>query len=213
MDSFSAERTMARESGRTESDAQSDAVRGLTLGGRSSAWGDGLFESVLEAAEIGILVLEPTARVTYMNPAAKRMLGCDHGLPQPLLRKLEPMFARLDTAAGQAIERWNYGDVVFRARLSALDGVDGMMVLELTVTNVGTTRDFSAALSRTLKLRFTDARLLTMLWRGMRNDEIAEVLQIPVGTVKSRLYRLYQILGVRNRAGAVLCAANVLGAA
>ncbi len=211
MDSFAAEQTVARDASRTESDAPT--MRDLALGGRSSRWGDGLFESVLEQAEIGILVLDPSFRVAYMNPAAKRMLGCDHGLPQPLLGKLEPMSGRLDTTAGQAIERWSYGDVVFRARLSALDSAADMTVLELTVTNVGTTRDFSAALSRTLKLRFTDARLLTMLWRGMRNDEIAEVLQIPVGTVKSRLYRLYQVLGVRNRAGAVLCAANVLGTA
>jgi len=211
MDTFATERTMTAETGRGETEAP--VMRGLSIGSLDSAWGEGLFESVLEAAEIGILVLDAGARVRYMNPAARRILGSDHGLPQPLVRKLEPMLERVESASGQAIERWNYGDVVFRARLSLLDGALGTMALELTVTNVGTTRDFSAALSRTLKLRFTDARLLTMLWRGMRNDEIADVLQIPVGTVKSRLYRLYQILGVRNRAGAVLSAANVLGAA
>jgi ATP/maltotriose-dependent transcriptional regulator MalT len=59
----------------------------------------------------------------------------------------------------------------------------------------------------------SDAKLLALLWRGMSNDEIAQTLGVRVGTIKSRLFRLYQRLGVKRRPAAVLRAAEVLASA
>ena len=65
-------------------------------------------------------------------------------------------------------------------------------------------------LAMSLNLSMQDARLLAFLWRGMSNEEVASTLNVRVGTVKSRLFRLYQKLGVKKRATAVLRAAEVL---
>jgi ATP/maltotriose-dependent transcriptional regulator MalT len=46
----------------------------------------------------------------------------------------------------------------------------------------------------------------------MSNEEIANQLGVRIGTVKSRLFRLYQKLGVRRRPAAVLRAAEVIAA-
>ena len=71
-------------------------------------------------------------------------------------------------------------------------------------------RQIAEQLSRSLRLSISDAKLLGLLWRGMSNDEIAQALNVRVGTVKSRLFRLYQKLGVKRRPAAVLRAAEVL---
>jgi len=47
----------------------------------------------------------------------------------------------------------------------------------------------------------------------MSNEEIAKSIGIHLGTVKSRLHRLYHRLGVRSRASAVVRAAEILNGA
>jgi ATP/maltotriose-dependent transcriptional regulator MalT len=59
-------------------------------------------------------------------------------------------------------------------------------------------------------LNLTEARMLAYVWRGMTNDDIGQELRLKLGTVKSRLSRLYRRLGVRHRSAAVLRAAEVL---
>ena len=49
-----------------------------------------------------------------------------------------------------------------------------------------------------------------MLWQGLSNEEIAGQLSVRTGTIKSRLFRLYQRLGVKKRPAAVLRAQEVL---
>ena len=71
--------------------------------------------------------------------------------------------------------------------------------------------DVIEALARWLGLSRDESVLLTMLWRGYGNEEMAHRLGVAIGTVKSRIYRLYQHLGVSNQIGAALVAADVLG--
>lgn len=85
------------------------------------------------------------------------------------------------------------------------------MLIELHVSGATTGgREVAEQLSRSLGLTITDARLLAMLWQGLSNDEIATQLAVRTGTIKSRLFRLYQRLGVKKRPAAVLRAAEVL---
>ena len=168
------------------------------------------FRSVLDATEHGIVVLDQAGATRYMNPTARRLLAADEELPREALILARPMMAQVRSTGLQAIDRWNYNELILRARLRPLAADRSLNVLELSVAHVGSATDLSHAIAQRLGLRITDARLLTMLWRGLSNSEIAANLQIPVGTVKSRLNRLYQVLGVKTRSTAVLCAAEVL---
>ncbi len=110
----------------------------------------------------------------------------------------------------QAVERWAYGELVLRIRARPLDRFSGMTVLEITVAKAASGREIAEQLSHSLQLTISDAKLLALVWQGMSNDEIAQTLNVRVGTVKSRLFRLYQKLGVKRRPAAVLRAAEVL---
>ncbi len=168
------------------------------------------FRSVLDATEHGIVVLDQSGSTRYMNATAKRLLAADDDIPRDALILARPMMAQVRSTGLQSIERWNYNDLILRTRLRPLAADPSLVVLELSVAHVGNAADLSHSIAQRLGLRITDARLLTMLWRGLSNSEISTNLQIPVGTVKSRLNRLYQVLGVKTRSSAVLCAAEVL---
>ena len=169
-----------------------------------------LLFSVLENTEVGVLVVDATARVVYGNCSARALLPCLTGvLPPELVADLRRLLDQL-ARAPQAVERWQTGDSVLRVRARPLDRFSGLTVLELTVACAGGGRQVADQLARSLGLSGSDARLLSLLWRGMSNEEIASLLAVRVGTVKSRLFRLYQKLGVKRRPAAVLRAAEAL---
>jgi DNA-binding NarL/FixJ family response regulator len=175
--------------------------------GTSSA--DLLF-SVLESAEAGVVVIDPAGRAVYMNSSARALLESPLGiLPDWIVAQVPALTASL-ARAQQVVERWVQGDMVLRARVRPLDRFTGLAVLELTVAQSGGQRQLSEQLSRALQLTISDAKLLALLWRGLSNDEVAQNLGVRVGTVKSRLFRLYLKLGVKRRSAAVLRAAEVL---
>jgi len=168
-----------------------------------------LLFSVLENTEVGILVVDPTARIVYANSSARAALpGAGAVLPEDLAGELRRLLDQLGRSP-QAIARWQTGDLVLRVRARPLDRA-GLVVVELTVAHAGPGRQMADQLARSLGLSGGDARLLALLWRGMSNEEIANLLGVRVGTVKSRLFRLYQKLGVKRRPAAVLRAAEVL---
>jgi DNA-binding NarL/FixJ family response regulator len=169
-----------------------------------------LLFSVLENTEVGVLVVDPTSRVVYANTSARALVPCGAGsLPEEVAADLRRIVDQLSRSP-QAVERWQLGDMVLRVRARPLDRFSGMTVLELTVAHAAGGRQIADQLSRSLNLSGSDARLLALLWRGMSNEEIANLLSVRVGTVKSRLFRLYQKLGVKRRPAAVLRAAEVI---
>ena len=172
-----------------------------------------LLFSLLERTEVGLVVVDPSCRAVFMNASARNVLDSPTGqLPADMLDSLRALMTQLSSRS-QVVERWSQTDRVLRVRARPLDRNSGLLtVLEITVVRAGNPRDMGEQLSRTLELTITDGKLLGLVWRGMSNDQIAQLLGVRLGTVKSRLFRLYQRLGVKRRAAAVLRAAEVLGA-
>lgn len=170
-----------------------------------------LLYSVLENAEVGLVVVDAAGHAIYMNSSAKSLLDTRNGaLPEWTYAHLAPMLEHIRNTGGQCVERWPNTDLVLRVRARPVEKGSEEIVLEVTVAHAAGGRQVAELLSRTLRLSASDGRLLALLWRGLSNEEIAEVLNVRVGTVKSRLFRLYQKLGVKRRPAAVLRAAEVL---
>lgn len=169
--------------------------------------------SVLDSTEIGVAVVDSSARSLFVNSSARRLLQCESRiLPDWMTSPLLAVIERMRTTGEQVIERWAHADAIYRVRARGLDEWSGHIVLEITVAQAAEGEQLSELLARSLKLSRTDAGLLELLWRGMSNEEIAGKLGVRIGTVKSRLFRLYQKLGVRRRPAAVLRAAEIISA-
>jgi DNA-binding CsgD family transcriptional regulator len=169
-----------------------------------------LLFSVLESAEVGVVVIDTTSRPLYMNASARQLLDSPLGLlPEWLAAALSPLREQL-VRSSQVVDRISHGDVTLRVRLRSL-ARPGVALLELSVAHSAGARQIAEQLARSLNLTISDARLLSLLWRGLSNEEIAQSLAVRTGTIKSRLFRLYQKLGVKKRPAAVLRAAEVLG--
>lgn len=168
-----------------------------------------LLLSVLERAEVGVVVADTSARAVYMNASARSMLESPMGVMPPWLTMALSDLRTQVERHGQAVERLAHGDLTVRVRATAL-ARPGTLLLELTIAPGSGSRQITEQLVRGLGLQLTDARLLALLWRGLSNDEIAQQLGVRTGTVKSRLFRLYQKLGVHKRPAAVLRAQEVL---
>ncbi|MBK9036599.1 MAG: hypothetical protein IPL61_36010 [Myxococcales bacterium] len=170
-----------------------------------------LLMSVLESAELAVVVADATNRALYMNASARSFLESPLAvMPTWLAEALPAVRAQVDRQ-GQAVERLVHGDLTVRLRARALPR-PGALLLELAVAQGSGARQIAEQLARGLGLPITDARLLSLLWRGLSNDEIAQSLGVRTGTIKSRLFRLYQRLGVKKRPAAVLRAQEVLAA-
>lgn len=61
-----------------------------------------------------------------------------------------------------------------------------------------------------LRIEVAEARLALRVSEGYTNRGIADKLDLPIGTINSRLWRLYQKVGVKNRAGLATKIANAL---
>ena len=169
-----------------------------------------LLSSVLEHAEAGVVVIDPSGQTVYMNSSARALTESPLGVvPDWIASQIPALMAALGRAQ-QVVERWVHGDLVLRVRARPLDHFDGLAVMELTVVQSGGQQQLAEQLARALQLTISDARLLALLWRGLSNEEVAQQLSAPVGTIKSRLFRLYAKLGVKRRSAAVLRAAEVL---
>jgi len=171
-----------------------------------------LLFSILDDAELGILVVDASGSMVYINHSARSMINAPAGhLPEWVGERLTETVPSV-LGADQRIERWQHDDLVLRVRARRLDHDQDLVVLEIRLGQGAGARHVADQLARGLGLTISDGKLLALLWRGMSNDEIAEALSVRVGTIKSRLFRLYQRLGVRRRPAAVLRAAEILAA-
>lgn len=170
-----------------------------------------LLMSVLESAEIGVLVADATGRAMYMNASARSALDSPLGVMPGWLADVLPALRLAVERQGQAVDRLVHGELTLRVRARSLPR-PGTILIELAIAQGSGTRQIAEQLARGLGLPITDAKLLSLLWRGLSNDEIADNLGVRTGTIKSRLFRLYQKLGVRKRPAAVLRAQEVLAA-
>jgi DNA-binding CsgD family transcriptional regulator len=167
--------------------------------------------SVLEETEVGLVVVNAEGAALYLNGSARSIFGAEaSALPPWTAEHVRQIVALVHEVDGQVVERWPSSDVTLRVRARPHSPGSQLVVLEVTIAQAGS-RQVAESLARSLRLSITDARLLTLLWRGMSNEEIAQTLEVRIGTVKSRLFRLYQRLGVKRRPAAVLRAAEVLG--
>ena len=170
-----------------------------------------LLLSVLECAEVGVVVVDLTGRSLYMNASARSMLDSPLGVMPPWLSLALPGLRTQAERAGQVVDKVTHGELTVRVRARTLTR-PGALLLELAIAPGSGNRQIAEQLARGLGLQATDARLLALLWQGMSNDEIAQALGVRTGTIKSRLFRLYQKLGVKKRPAAVLRAQEVLAA-
>lgn len=184
-------------------------VAGMTLVKYATEYRPDVLLAALEGSETGIAIIEGENHLLYVNEKGRRLLGYEpgHGTPDWVRESLAPLLARVWETGGHAVERWVHRDLALRVHGRPLDRARALVALEITISHEG---QLSQPLSQFLGLSVPEARLLGFVWRGMSNEEIAKTLGVRLGTVKSRLFRLYQKLGVKNRASAVLRAAEVL---
>lgn len=170
-----------------------------------------LLLAVLESAELGLVVADGAGRAVYMNASARATLDSPLGVMPAWLAAAVPGLRHQLVRQAQATERVVHDELTLRVRARPL-GRPGIVLMELGVAQGSVGREVSERLARGLGLAISDARLLALLWRGLSNEEIAQALAVRTGTIKSRLFRLYQRLGVKKRPAAVLRAQEVLAA-
>jgi ATP/maltotriose-dependent transcriptional regulator MalT len=169
-----------------------------------------MFRAVLDNTETAMCVVDLAGRAVFMNPSARRLLDAGETLPPWAMDQLGPMLAYTRTHGGQQVEKWAVGDQILRARLRPLNDQRTLMLLEIGLAHAGTGRQIEQTLARSFDLSLSDARMLAFVWRGMSNDHICAETRMKLGTVKSRLSRMYRRLGVKRRSAAVARAAEAL---
>jgi DNA-binding CsgD family transcriptional regulator len=168
-----------------------------------------LLMSVLDNAEVGVIAADAGGRAMYANASARALLdSADAMLPTWLTDAIAALRTQLDRGV-PAVGRVQNGELMLRVRVRRLNR-PGAHLIELAIAQGSAGRAVAEQLARGLGLPITDARLLALLWRGLSNDEIADALGVRTGTIKSRLFRLYQKLGVKKRPAAVLRAQEAL---
>lgn len=168
-----------------------------------------LLLAVLESAEHGVVVADSVGRAVYMNAAARAIAGSPGGAMPAWLAAALPALRHQLVRHPIANERVARDELAVRVHARAL-ARPGLLLLELAVAPGSAGAEVGDRLARGLGLVAGEARLLALLWRGMSNAEIAHALDVRTGTIKSRLFRLYQRLGVKKRAAAVLRAQEAL---
>lgn len=167
-----------------------------------------LFAAVLENTEVAVIMVDGDGRAVYMNSSARNLLQSPKGeLPEWVAPHIQRILEALNRFE-QTVDHWTCDEVVLRVRARPLHS--GHIALEATVSQIAGGRHLTDQLARGLQIPISDAKMLSFVWRGMSNDEIAQVVGVRVGTVKSRLFRLYQRLGVKRRPAAMLRVAEVL---
>jgi DNA-binding CsgD family transcriptional regulator/PAS domain-containing protein len=185
----------------------------------------GFFRMVLESAGMGFVVLDLNRSVIFLNRKAAEICSglqeiplseaqrrrADRLLPQAvlndcdLLRKrveeaLEPVPVRERTLRVSDSEQCR-----FRTRLAdrALTDFDRPLLLVTMESLPRSSELHERAAMNGLDLTRREAEIVSYIFKGYRNAEIAERLFISEGTVKNHLRSIFEKAGVRNRTGLI----------
>lgn len=153
---------------------------------------------LLDGLETSIFVIDRSGTITYRNHAARA--SCDADLDRGSDQR--GLHARLADAADEVRSTG-------RARVLMLDTGDDAQWLcklwPLSPALVGgsarqVTREPATAVAETYGLSIAEARLAVRVAGGLSNQAIASSFAVSIGTIQSRLWRLYRRMQVRNRA-------------
>jgi len=156
--------------------------------------------AILDHWDEAVAVIDDRNTVVYANRLAREQLLAAFSDPPALLGGEET--ARLAAEVRQgARPRQNIAlepavGTAWRGRAVPLEGGAVAFVLRRAADRQGRTE----ALARAMGLHQGDAELALLTAEGMSNRDIADRYGIPIGTVATRLWRLYRKVGVSNRA-------------
>ncbi|RMH39128.1 MAG: LuxR family transcriptional regulator [Deltaproteobacteria bacterium] len=154
---------------------------------------------VLDAFDHAVAVVDARDTIVYANPAARRLLaGAAPGIPVAQSPPAAAIVARARSAAAVRetdIEVTTAEGVAWRGCAWPVNG--GAVAFAVRAQRAVDRRE---ALQHALGLHRRDAQLALDVTDGRANKDIAADLGVPLGTVATRLSRLYRRVGVTNRA-------------
>ncbi len=133
-------------------------------------------------------------RIEHANATARQLIG-DSDTSSPIVPRLarvamlvvaEPDPGWVPATTDDDNQLWIRGHVLSDHRVALF-------------VDIAAASSNARAVAARFGIEVWEARLLARVMRGFTNAEIADKSKLPIGTVKTRLWRLYRKLGVRNR--------------
>jgi len=155
---------------------------------------DGELRSVIETLPEGLLLFDDQRGFYEANRAA-RDLRLEETIPQ-----LEETASRALIAHGSQEQSFRLGAAArmpIRGTVLRLSGRRAAMLLRRETVRQA---ELHQLFMTRFGLRASEARIALRVYRGMSNAEIAKAFKVKVGTIRVRITRLYQRLGVKRRA-------------
>ena len=167
--------------------------------------------TILEKASSAFVLIDANGDAAWMNQSAKSMLQHGDKLPPWIAPFLDPMRQDARQSGMHSTRHWSHQDMMIKASCWPVDQAEGITCLELTAQKSRSSDSNTAEnLMRAFALTTDEANILGGFWKGLSNQELCTALNVPIGTIKSRAYRLYKKLGVKRRSCAVRIAHDFL---
>lgn len=160
---------------------------------------------VLDKSPLGVMVYDPSARVTYQNARAGRFLE-RHGLPGEI-----PIIARnmFKAIAGHTLEETFPGQVCFShetgqpprkftIRITHREKPTPLVCVFLMEETASSQVDLKSVREE-YGLTRRELDVIRLVIDGLKNKEVSEDLGITEQTVKDHLSNIYRKAGVKNR--------------
>lgn len=175
-----------------------DAV--FSIGGRQTLRTEPVAQKSAKCAYCALVVATPQCEVEFANPAARRWLK--NFFPRPERARLLPRKV-CRWLAGQGVATGRNSLIVrrekerlFVRRFQPHPENSIALLLEMVSEKKGRVRRRYGALTR------RESEVLLWVANGKSNPEIAEILDLAVGTVRKHVQRVLHKMGVENRTAA-----------
>ncbi len=145
--------------------------------------------AILDAADVAAFAVDGAGSIVYQNALARRMSAALQARCVALTVDARDATGRCALSVDGDGARWR--GWVWPLSSEIIVGVAQRSAPARSVTE---------AVAAALGIGIADARLAMRVARGLSNQRIAEAVGVPVGTLNTRLWRLYRRLGVGNRA-------------